>query len=191
MEPDSQPDEPDDDYYIQIRNDLLDIIKILGIGVAIDPFSAPEKARDQIPMLTGLASGLLDKGAVGRVGADDHGALTQWLSGYHHGVSTEQADTTRGAYLVLGVAAFRLHLLWALYSSLSRHHPYARVVAHLIQAAAQLSSIASTDLDPGDENDIDFVIEQHDASQCLLQQTLDALANAGRQLREARDRTQP
>lgn len=187
MQPDLQPDEPD---YIQHRDNLLDVIKLLGVGITIDPFSAPEQARDQLPQLLGVTSGALDLASLSHLRISDDFAVSQWITGYHFAASGEGNPNARSAFRCFGVAAMRMYLTWALYSALRTQHPYAQVVARLLQAAAQLSSIASTDLDDTEETSQEYAIAEHEAARQLLTETLTQLDNTIDELRDKYNRTQ-
>lgn len=170
--PDTDDQTPD---YTKIRDDLLDVTRVLGLGVSIDPFTSPEKARDQIPMLAGVAAGCLDLGIMALLEPDDHDAIRGWFAGYRYAVTQNPDDTVEGTYQCLGVIAARLHLMWALNLSLSHHDPHITTVARLLKVASQLSGLASDRLDTDYDAPRLDVEGAHRATRNLLAMALDAI----------------
>lgn len=141
----------DDLDYGKERDQIIDAINSLGIGIAIDPFTSPAEAHDQIPLLAGVLAATLDVKELAAIAPDESRKMHQWMTGYHYGVTGVRADTPEAAHFCLGAIASRLHLTWAVTELMGRHHSYGAVAAALIKTATIFAAAASEGLEDPDD----------------------------------------
>jgi hypothetical protein len=155
---DTDPDEFD---YPQIRDQIINAMRALHVGITIDPFTSPAEAHAQIPLLAGALSGIIDLRTMATIGPDDNHAHQQWMSGFHYAVTGVQEDTPEAAHYCLGIIASHLHLTCTITEFLSRHHTYAALAAALMEVAANFTAAASAGLENPEGFDPDVLAHYH------------------------------
>lgn len=183
MEPHDN-DAPDIDYP-QLRDQIIDALRALRVGISIDPFNSPTQAHDQIPLLAGALSGVLDLRSMAAIDADDSHAHQQWMAGYHYAITGVQEDNAEGAHYCLGIIAARLQLTWPVTEFLGRrYHTYGTVAATLIEVAANFAAAASAGLENPEGFDPDVLAHFHQLSRRAITLATAALDSAEAHLRD-------
>lgn len=176
-------DRPDVDY-VKIRDQIIDAINSLGVGVAVDPFESPTDAQDQVPMLAGVLAGTLAVTEL-TILPDDTESAQQWLTGFHYGVTGERGDTPQGAQFCLGAIASRLQLTWSITEAMSPHHPYAALSATLTKPAVVFAAAASQALEtPHEDMELEPLNGYHRYARAALAKATAMLDSAEAWLRD-------
>lgn len=183
MEPHDNND-PDEFNYPQIRDQIIDAMRALGVGMTIDPFTSPTEAHAQIPLLAGALSGIIGLRSMTTISPDNSHAHHQWMSGFHYAVTGIQEDTPQGAHYCLGIVAHNLHLIWTITEYLGRHHTYAALSAALIEVAANFTAAASAGLQDPEGFDPDVLAHFHRLTRRAITTATAVLDSAEAHLRE-------
>jgi hypothetical protein len=169
--------------YPEIRDQIIDAMRALRVGITIDPFTSPTEAHKQIPLLAGAISGIIDLRSMATIDPDDSHAHQQWMSGFHYAVTGVQEDTPEAAHYTLGIIASRLQLTWTITEFLGRHHTYGTVAAALIEVAANFAAAASAGLESPTGFDPDVLTHYHQLTRRALTIATTALDSAEAWLR--------